>query len=101
MAESPIPSFDKLSFEEAIRILKGWGFQVEPGPRPEEVSLITKAEDHCTFSVHPAEMLTSVVAAALRVRWQNGILFGSIWWAGVGVDRENVSRGSWDHARLH
>ena len=70
----PIPAFKSLSFEDAIRLFKPWGFQVEPGPRPEEVTLIVEGPDYRTVSVYDAGMLPEIAAAALRVRWQNGTL---------------------------
>jgi len=64
-----------LSFEEAVRLFKSWGFQVEPGPRPEEVSLIIEAPDHRTYCVYPASQLPQLAAVALRVRMQNGEMY--------------------------
>jgi hypothetical protein len=61
---------DSLSLEDAVQLFKQWGFQVEPGPRPEEVTLIIDAPDHRTYSVHPADMLPRMSAVALRVRRQ-------------------------------
>lgn len=69
-----IPTFQSLSFEEAVRLFKQWGFQVEPGPRPEEVTLILEGPDYRTVSMFDAHMLAEIAAAILRVRWQNGAL---------------------------
>ena len=69
-----IPTFKSLSFEDAIRLFKSWGFQVEPGPRPEEVTLILTGPDYRTVSVYDARVLPAIAAAALRVRWRNGAL---------------------------
>jgi hypothetical protein len=66
---------DSLSFEESVKLFKGWGFQVEPDPRPEQVTLIIDAPDHRTYSVHLASMLPQMVAIALRVRMQNGAMY--------------------------
>jgi hypothetical protein len=63
-------AFNSLSLEDAVQLFKQWGFQVEPGPRPEEVTLIIDAPDHRTYSVHPASMLPHMAAVALRVRQQ-------------------------------
>ncbi len=63
-------TFNSLSLEDAVQLFKQWGFQVEPGPRPEEVTLIIDAPDHRTYCVHPANMLPHMAAVALRVRRQ-------------------------------
>jgi hypothetical protein len=70
-----LPSFRSLSFEDAVRLFKIWGFQVEPGPRPEEVTLILEAPNHQTYCVHPACLLPQMAAIALRVRMQNGAMY--------------------------
>jgi hypothetical protein len=57
-----------MSLEEAVRLFKAWGFRVEPGPQPDEVTLIIDAPDHRNYSVHPAHMLPAIAAAALAVR---------------------------------
>ena len=69
-----VPDFGSLSFEDTIRLFKQWGFQVEPGPRPEEVTLILEGPDYRTYSVHDAHVLPEMAAVALRARWQNGTL---------------------------
>jgi hypothetical protein len=66
--------FKRLSFEDAVRLFKEWGFQVEPGPRPGEVTLIIEAVDHCCTTVYDAEMLPQIATVALEVRWQNGLM---------------------------
>ncbi len=68
------PSFDSVSFEDAVRLFSLWGFQVEPGPRPDQVTLILQAPDHRTYCVYPADQLTDLAATALRVRYFNGSL---------------------------
>jgi hypothetical protein len=70
-----LPLFSSLSFEDAVRLFKSWGFQVEPGPRPEEVTLILDAPDHRTYCVQPASMLAQIAAVALRVRFLNGAMY--------------------------
>lgn len=77
MKQSNSPNFGSLTFEDAVKLFKQWGFQVEPGPRPEEVTLIIEAPDHRTFAVHPADMLTQLAAAGLSARWQNGTLLNT------------------------
>lgn len=69
-----VPDFDSLSFEDAVRLFEQWGFQVEPGPRPEEVTLILEGPDYRTCSVHDGHILPKMAAVALRARWQNGTL---------------------------
>ena len=75
MTKPESPLFSSLSFEDAVRLFKIWGFQVEPGPRPEEVTLIIEASDHRTYCVHPACLLPQMAAVALRVRMQNGAMY--------------------------
>jgi hypothetical protein len=45
-----------LSFEDAVRLFKQWGFQVEPGPRPEEVTLILEGPGHRTYAVYEPQL---------------------------------------------
>jgi hypothetical protein len=62
----------QLSFEDAVKLFKGWGFEVEPGPQPNEVTLILE-EDGCrTYAVHPATVLPEIAKTALYIRWRNG-----------------------------
>ena len=75
MTKPESPLFSSLSFEDAVRLFKSWGFQVEPGPRPEEVTLIIDAPDYRMYGVHPARMLPQMAAIALRVRMQNGTMY--------------------------
>ena len=62
-----------LSFEDAVRLFKQWGFQVEPGPRPEEVTLILEGPGHRTYAVYEASMLPQIASVALDIRWQNRV----------------------------
>ena len=57
-----------MSFEEAVRLFEAWGFRVEPGPQPDEVTLIIDAPDHRNYSVYPVDQLSAVAAVALGVR---------------------------------
>jgi hypothetical protein len=57
-----------LSFGDAVRLFEAWGFRVEPGPRPGEVTLIIDADDHRHYSVYPEAQLPAVAAVALGVR---------------------------------
>jgi len=74
-----VPSFQSFSFEEAIRLFKQWGFVVEPGPRPEEVTLILEGPGCRTYSVYDAQMLPQIAATALGARWQSGALTTRAW----------------------
>lgn len=69
-----VPEFGSLSFENAIELFREWGFQVEPGPRPEEVTLILEGPSHRSYWVHDAHTLAEIAAVALRLRWQGGTL---------------------------
>lgn len=64
---------ESLSFPEAIELFQLWGFTVEAGPRPAEVSLILEGPDYRTSVVYEAGLLPAVAAAALQVRWR-GVL---------------------------
>lgn len=66
--------FKTPSFEDAVRLFKEWGFQVEPGPRPGEVTLVVNGGDFRNYSVYRAEMLPQIAAVALKVRWENGLM---------------------------
>lgn len=66
--------FRTLSFEDAVRLFKEWGFLVEPGPRPGEVTLIIEAPDHRCCTVYDARMLPQMATVALEVRWRNGAM---------------------------
>jgi hypothetical protein len=63
-----------LSFEGAVRLFKQWGFQVEPGPHPEEVTLILEGPGHRTYAVYEASMLPQIATVAQRIRWQNRVV---------------------------
>lgn len=60
-----------LTYEEAVHLFEQWGFQVDPGPRPGEVTLLLKTEDGCTYSVQQRAMLVQMAAVALAVRWRS------------------------------
>lgn len=62
-----------LSFEGAVKLFRQSGFQVEPGPRPEEVTLILEGPSHRTYAVYEAIMLPQIAAVALDIRWQNRV----------------------------
>lgn|GEM_PF-4305607 len=60
----------RLSFEDSVRLFQRLGFRVEPGPRPEQVTLIIDAPDHRTYAVFEAAMLPDIAAVALEARLQ-------------------------------
>jgi hypothetical protein len=68
------PNFEALSFEEAVRLFKEWGYLVEPGRWPEEVTLVIDGGGHRSYHVHKAAELPQLAAAILRVRWRNGAI---------------------------
>ena len=68
------PDFEKLSFEKAVELFKGWGFLVESGPWPEEVTLVIEGQAHRSYHVHKAAELPQLAAAILRVRWHTGAI---------------------------
>jgi hypothetical protein len=64
-------SIEYPSFEEAVHLFKRWGFLVEPGPQPDEVTLIVAGADYRTYAVYEARLLPQIASAILHVRWQN------------------------------
>jgi len=94
MLKEPLkePSFKDPSFEDAVKLFKQWGFEVEPGPRPEQVTLILEGPDYRTYSVYEARMLPQIAAVALRVRWRNGAtaLHAGPDGTGTSVDFETI-----------
>jgi len=73
------------SFEDAVKLFKQWGFDIEPGPRPEQVTLILEGPDYRTYSVYEARMLPQIAAVALRVRWRNGAMALRAGQDGMGI----------------
>ena len=57
-----------MSFEEAVNLFKDWGFRVEPGPEPEEVTLWYDAPGHQTCCVYPAHLLPEIATVIQQVR---------------------------------
>ena len=80
--------FSSLLFEDAIRLFMAWGFQVEPGPRPGEVTLVIDVPDCRTYALHPANLFAQVTAVTLRVRWRNSAMFSV-----TGEQRKEKARG--------
>ena len=72
------PYLETLSFEKAIRLFKGWGFMVEPGPGTEEVTLVLEKPAHRSYYVYKAAQLPQLAAAALGVRWRTGALVAPV-----------------------
>ena len=78
-----------LDTSDAVKLFKRWGFQVEPGPRPEEVTLILEGPDYRTYSVYEAHMLPQMAAVALKVRWQNGSVALRNWQDGAETNADS------------
>lgn len=72
------PNFAKLSFERAVQLFQGWGFRVEEGPGPEEVTLIIEGPAHRSYHVYEVAQLPQIAAAVLRVRWNTGAITASV-----------------------
>jgi hypothetical protein len=72
------PYCETLSFEKAIRLFKGWGFMVEPGPGTEEVTLVLERPAHRSYYVYKTAQLPQIAAAAMRVRWRIGALLAPV-----------------------
>ena len=64
----------KLSFEEAVKLFKEWGFLVQQGPRTGEVSLIVEAPNYRSYCVCQPEELAEMATAVLRQRLRTGAL---------------------------
>ena len=80
--------FSSIPFEDAIKLFMAWGFQVEPGSRPDEVTLIMDALDYPTYTVLPADLFAQVAAVTLRIRWCNGAMFSV-----AGKQRKEKAKG--------
>lgn len=72
------PNLEKLSFEKAVQLFKEWGFLVEQGLRPEDVTLILDGPTHRSCYVYTAAQLPQLAAAALRVRWRTRALLAPV-----------------------
>jgi hypothetical protein len=72
------PDFEKLSFEKAVQLFKGWGFLVEFGPRTSEVTLILDGAAHRTYCVCEPRQLSEMAAAVLRMRWHIGSMTATV-----------------------
>lgn len=67
-------NFEKLSFEKAVQLFKGWGFLVEQGPRHGEVTLILEGPTHRSYYVCQPEQLAEMAAIVLRQRLRTGAM---------------------------
>ena len=70
--------FEKLSFEKAAELFKGWGFLVEQGPRHGEVTLILEGPDHRSYYVFETEKLPEMATSVLRMRWRTGAMMAPL-----------------------
>ena len=68
------PDFEKLPFEKAVQLFKGWGFLVEQGPRHGEVTLMLEGPGYRSYYVHEAEQLPEMAKCVLRMRWHTGAI---------------------------
>ena len=68
------PNFETLSFEEAVRLFKEWGFLVEQGPRTEEVTLILEGPAHRSYCTCQPEELVEMAGVILRLRLRTGAM---------------------------
>ena len=68
------PDFEKVSFEKAVQLFKGWGFLVEEGPRHGEVTLLLEGPEHRSYYVCEIENLPGMAESVLRVRWGTGAM---------------------------
>lgn len=72
------PDFEKLSFEKAVQLFRGWGFVVEQGPRPGEVTLILEGSTRRSYHVCEPEKLLEMASGILRVRWWTGAMMARL-----------------------
>lgn len=66
LAVREFTTFKPLSFEDAVKLFQQWGFQIEPGPRPEEVALILEGPDYRAYSVRKSTRQPTPPAACRR-----------------------------------
>ena len=70
--------FEKLSSEKAVQLFKEWGFQVQPGPGTEEVTLILEGPTHRSYYVCDPEQLAEMTTAVLRERLRTGAMMSPV-----------------------
>ena len=66
--------FEKLSFEKAVQLFRGWGFLVQPGPRNWEVTLMLEGPTHRSYCVCEPEQLPEMATVILRQRLRTGAM---------------------------
>jgi hypothetical protein len=69
-----MPDFEKLSFEEAIQLFRGWGFRVEQGPSISDITLIHEGATHRSYLICEPKQLAEMATSILQVRWRNGTM---------------------------
>jgi len=62
------PDFEKLPFEKAVQLFKGWGFLVEQGPGSGEITLILEGPTYRSYNVCEPEQLAEMAAFVLKQR---------------------------------
>lgn len=67
-------NFEKLSFEKAVQLFKGWGFLVQQDPITGEVTLILEGPTHRSYYVCDPEQLVEMAVAILRQRLRTGAM---------------------------
>ena len=72
------PDFEKLCFEKGVQLFQGWGFLVEGGPRPGEVTLIPEGPTHSSCYVCESGQLAEMAAVALRQRLRIGAMMNLV-----------------------
>jgi hypothetical protein len=72
------PDFEKLSFEKAVQLFKGWGFQVERGPRLGDITLILEGPNHRSYCVCQPEQLADMAMTVLGQRLRTGAMMASV-----------------------
>lgn len=64
----------KLTFAEAVAHFQRIGFEVSPGPRLGEVTLIDRRDDSICTIVWPQEVLQPIARISQGFRYKNGLL---------------------------
>ncbi len=62
------------AFKKAVQLFKEWGFLVEQGPRPGEVTIILEGPDHRSYHVCQPEQVVEMAETILRVRYCTGVV---------------------------
>ena len=71
--------FEKLSFQEAVQLFKGWGFLLQQGFRTEEVTLLLEGPTHRSYCVCQPDQLVEMAATVLRHRLRAGAMMTPVW----------------------